>query len=161
MAESENEPWRQLYRYWLDKHVDGQPPSRADLDPVLEIPKLLRNLVLIDITPEGLVYRLVGSGIEAGVGEGMAGRKIGSSGKFQNVAKDWAEAIDFVRVNGKPRLLVARFDDRVQQASGVLLFLPLTGPARETAMIMGGYFNEGIFPVGTQIEALSVKETIV
>jgi hypothetical protein len=160
MAPSDSEPWRQLHRYWLDKHIDGRSPGRGDLDPLLEIPRLLPNLVLIDITPNGLIYRLVGSDIEAGVGTGMTGRKIGSSGKFQSVVKDWSDAIEFVRVNVKPRLLVARFNDRVQ-ASGVLLFLPLISPTGETAMIMGGYFNKGVFPVATEIESLSVKETIV
>ena len=31
--------WRDLYFYWLDSHRDGQPPSRADLDPPLQIPQ--------------------------------------------------------------------------------------------------------------------------
>jgi hypothetical protein len=155
---SSDEPWKQLYQYWLDKHVDGHPPCRADLDPVLEIPKLLKNLILVDILPDGLVYRLVGSGLERGVGQGMSGLKPGASGKFQNVAKSWIDAIEFVRDNGKPRLLVPRFADGVR-ASGVAIFLPLIGPDHKTAMVMGAYFNQGVFPpYGGQIEALSVME---
>ena len=154
---SPDEPWKQLYQYWLDKHVDGRPPGRADLDPVLEIPKLLSRIFLVDILPEGLVYRLVGSGLEQGMGETMTGRAIGTIGKYQDVSKNWINAVEFVRDNGMPRMLVPKFAEGIR-ASGVAIFLPLRGADGGTAMVLGAYFRQGTFPYGTQIEALSVVE---
>ena len=55
------EPWRQLYRYWQSKHVEGRPPSRADIDPITEIPRLVANLMLIDSVGDDFIYRFVGT----------------------------------------------------------------------------------------------------
>src|SRR5208283_4153984 len=53
--------WRDLYAYWRDHHVDGRPPTRAEIAPPLEIPRLLPNLMLIDIEDEGFRVRVAGS----------------------------------------------------------------------------------------------------
>ena len=31
--------WRDLYFYWRDRHVDGHPPGRADIDPPIDGPE--------------------------------------------------------------------------------------------------------------------------
>jgi hypothetical protein len=55
---------RQAYEYWLAKCGDGQPPRRADLDPV-EMRPLLPYVFLVDVTqaPLAFRFRLVGSKI--------------------------------------------------------------------------------------------------
>jgi hypothetical protein len=57
----DNHRWEDLYGYWQSKNADGRPPARRDIDPPTEIPQLVSNLMLIDVTPAGYQYRLVGS----------------------------------------------------------------------------------------------------
>ena len=60
---AEQEAWKQLYDYWLSKHAGGRPPCRHDLDPPVDVPRLIPNIMLIDIEGETLRYRLVGTAI--------------------------------------------------------------------------------------------------
>jgi len=41
--------WHELHRYWLDKHVEGKPPARRDLDPLVEIPSLVAWIMLVEV----------------------------------------------------------------------------------------------------------------
>jgi len=48
--------------YWRRKGSGGSLPSRGDIDPI-EIPKLLPELMLVDVLPSGRYrYRLIGTG---------------------------------------------------------------------------------------------------
>src|SRR5471032_688932 len=71
------EAWKQLYDYWLSKHVGGRPPGRHDLDPPVDVPRLIPNIMLIDIEGEVLRYRLVGSAIWNRYGFDLTGTTIG------------------------------------------------------------------------------------
>ena len=57
-----DEKIRSIYDYWDDKRDQRRMPSRADIDP-LDIPRLLANLSLIDVSHEPMefTYRLVGT----------------------------------------------------------------------------------------------------
>jgi len=68
--------WRKLYFYWLDHHLDGRPPSRANIDPPTEIPGLLPNLMLIDVEAGGFRLRLSGSEITRRAGFDNTGNMI-------------------------------------------------------------------------------------
>ena len=49
------------YRYWHGKAQDRAMPRRADIDPT-EIPKLLPDVMLVDVLPGGRYrYRLIGT----------------------------------------------------------------------------------------------------
>lgn len=62
------------YEYWRDKAVGRQIPRRADIDPT-EIPKLLRDIMLVDVLPEGRYrYRLIGTGNTQAHGFSATGR---------------------------------------------------------------------------------------
>jgi hypothetical protein len=58
------------YEYWLVKKGDRPFPSRADFDPLLEQPKLSRNMVLVDVERDPLDFRYRYIGIH--VRENMA-----------------------------------------------------------------------------------------
>ena len=58
---SETPPWEELYRYWLDRHADGKPPTRAAIDPMIDLRHLASNLIIIDVHSDRAEYRLVGS----------------------------------------------------------------------------------------------------
>jgi hypothetical protein len=51
----------QAYEYWRRKAAGRQLPRRRDIDPV-EIPKLLADVMLVDVEPDGRYrYRLIGT----------------------------------------------------------------------------------------------------
>jgi hypothetical protein len=51
--------------YWESKRAGRQMPARRDFDPVLEIPKLVPWVVLVDVLrdPLDFRFRLIGSGV--------------------------------------------------------------------------------------------------
>jgi hypothetical protein len=51
--------------YWENKRAGRRMPARRDLDPVFEIPTLLRWIILVDVLrdPLDFRYRLIGSGV--------------------------------------------------------------------------------------------------
>jgi hypothetical protein len=67
MAVEEHADLRAFYAYWQSKQTDARPPRRADIDPT-DIPKLLPNVLLIDVVGEPAYdfhYRLLGTAIVA------------------------------------------------------------------------------------------------
>lgn len=53
---------RQAHDYWQGKKAGRRMPRRADIDPT-EIPKLLKDVMLVDVLPDGRYrYRLIGTG---------------------------------------------------------------------------------------------------
>jgi hypothetical protein len=66
---------RQLYEYWDSKRAGRAMPARSDLDPI-EIPDLLRHLILLDITHDPLRFRvrLYGTGVAELRGHDLTGR---------------------------------------------------------------------------------------
>lgn len=150
---------RDLLQYWRAKHVDGHPPSREDLDPPLEIPRLAHNLLLIDVLPQGLEYRLVGTNFVKGAGLDMTGMMVGASGKHAHVIGQWTRTLREASAMGQARLLIARFAPHIT-ASTTMLLLPLTASSDGIPKILVGLFVEGQFPPGTEIEALDQQPII-
>ncbi len=88
-AAQSNEPWRLLHRYWLSKHVAGLPPTRDDIDPITEIPRLVANIMIIDATEDGFVYRFAGTEVVAHTGQDMTGQHVGLSRKYAGTQAQW------------------------------------------------------------------------
>lgn len=62
------------YSYWLGKAASRPMPRRADIDPA-EIPKLLRDIMLVDVLPDGRYrYRLIGTANTEAHGVSATGR---------------------------------------------------------------------------------------
>jgi hypothetical protein len=62
------------YAYWRAKARGRRMPCRSDIDPT-EIPKLLRDIMLVDVLPEGRYrYRLIGTGNTEAHGFSATGR---------------------------------------------------------------------------------------
>jgi PAS domain len=69
-----DERLRQGYEYWRQKAVAPALPGRADIDPA-EIPKLLCDLMLVDVLPDRRYrYRLIGTGNAEAHGVNATGR---------------------------------------------------------------------------------------
>ena len=65
----------EVHAYWLAKRGQRRMPSRCDIEPT-EIPRLLRNLMLIDVLydPIRFRYRLIGTNVVDATGENRTGR---------------------------------------------------------------------------------------
>jgi hypothetical protein len=152
------EPWRQLHRYWVSKHVGTRPPARSDIDPITEIPRLVANLMLIDSVGDDFVYRFVGTEVVNQVGEDMTGRRAGLSRKYAPMQALWTGALEFVRDNRLPRLVVYRFAGHQASARQAVLLLPLHAEPGGVFKILGGAFFDGHFPPELQIEGVTIQD---
>ena len=152
------DPWRQLYRYWRSKHVDGRPPARADIDPITEIPRLVANLMIIDWAGNDFIYRFVGTEVVAQTGEDMTGRSAGQSRKYASIRSTWMATLDAVRTSGQPRLIINRFGGQSAPARQAVLLMPLHAEPGAVFKILGGAFQDGDFPPGLAVEGVTVQE---
>jgi len=68
---------REGYGYWRSKRGERSFPARADFDPLMEIPKLARNMMLLDVEQEPLDfrYRLIGDKLREHMGANWVGRR--------------------------------------------------------------------------------------
>jgi hypothetical protein len=68
----------EIHDYWLAKRGQRRMPSRADIEPT-EIPRLLRNVMLIDVLhdPVRFRYRLIGTNVVDATGENRTGKCFG------------------------------------------------------------------------------------
>lgn len=150
--------WRELFEYWKSKQSAGDcPPARRDLDPIVDIPRLAGNLVLIDVRPDGYWYRLVGTTNTAFWGEDPTGRQLGSSNRLPRATSGWRDAYDLVSQDGKPRMIVSRMSPG-GSAKHILVVLPLSEANGRVDCLLIGAFYEGDFRYGEQIEGLLTQE---
>ena len=136
-------PWSDLYHYWRSKHVDGRPPSRGEIDPFVEIPSLLANIMLIDIEPAGYRNRLIGSSITHRVGRDSTGKRIDHELFGPTILAIWLEIMGEVSNTQHPRLVAVHIASR-EKASMLTLILPLVGRSGRTEMIFSGCFFDRI-----------------
>jgi hypothetical protein len=129
--------WRELYCYWRGRHIDGRPPSRADIDPPIDIPKLLANLIILDRVGAHCRIRLAGSDVVRRGGRDATGRTLeGDMMSYRRLVM-LVEFLERVITTGEPVIYsVARGNDSAFAAIGILL--PLT--SAEAGMVLGGVF---------------------
>jgi hypothetical protein len=151
--------WTLLHQYWLSKHVDGRLPSRADIDPIIDIPQLVKNLILIDAR-DNFTYRLVGSEVIERHGINMTGKQSGTSGQIPKAVTKWQAAVDYVSRELKPRLLVSRIGNN-DVARNVMLILPLADREGRIEMLLVGSFYNEHFKRGTHIQDMVADEILV
>ena len=65
-----------LWRYWDEKRMTRVMPRRRDLDPPLEIPKLLPHLLLVERAEGRFRWRLAGTAVVDAYGQELTGRFI-------------------------------------------------------------------------------------
>jgi hypothetical protein len=151
-------PWRVLYRYWLDKHADGRMPGRGDIDPPVEIPTLVKDMMLVAVGPDGFRYRLIGSSVAAFIKRDMTGRKVAVSEWMpQSVRSDWLRLLEAVSASRAPQLVIAKFPAAVKAYTHCLV-LPLIGADGRTEQLLIGIFHGGYIEPGTPIEGLTTRE---
>jgi hypothetical protein len=139
------QPWEELYRYWLDRHADGKPPTRAAIDPMIDLRHLAPNLILIDITPGRFEYRLVGSQVVRHFGVDHTGKPVGTSGVDKTQLDAWSQTVRYVASEGKPFMLASHYPEAAK-AKVVALLLPLTADGDGARKLFGATFFDQAFP---------------
>jgi len=133
----ENAMLLEFYDYWLRKGAGKAVPARADIDP-LDIPQLLANVFLMDVTPgtpRRFRFRLVGTRITELEGE-MTNRFLdelvpGVSGTA--MGRHYEDAVEG-RISVRQETLHWR--ERGYITYDVLL-LPLSSDGRTVDMLLG------------------------
>jgi hypothetical protein len=147
----------ELYQYWLMKHVGGLPPSRRQVDPIVEIPRLAKHLLLIDVLPDGYRYRVVGSELVRRHGVDLTGRRADLSEGNPNSMREYFAALDTVVRERQPKFLVSRLPTGIA-GKFVVLATPLIGSDGRTEHILAGSFYDGYFDPATRPEGMAVQE---
>ncbi len=130
---------RELYAYWRARCVGGALPARAALDPV-DIPRLLPNLMLIDVThdPFDLRYRLVGTALVAYMGRDTTGLRVEDG----YLGRDWPRILpDYETAVFERRPVLRRNDVIGPDARRYLyerLLLPLSRDGACVDMLLAG-----------------------
>jgi hypothetical protein len=97
---------REGYGYWRGKRGDRSFPSRHDFDPLLEIPKLARHMMLLDVLrdPLDFRYRLIGDKLRDHMGENWVGRRWSEIPQQRLPNPIWMHH-QWVVENGEPRFI--------------------------------------------------------
>ncbi|HEX4506609.1 MAG TPA: PAS domain-containing protein [Alphaproteobacteria bacterium] len=131
--------WRELYSYWRGCHADGQLPSRADIDPPIDIPKLLPNLIIFDRIDGHFRVRLAGSEVVRRGGRDATGRTLDGDMVSYDGIVTLIGFLDRVLATGEPVIYsVARGNDTAFGAVAILL--PLSSADGKPEMVLGGVF---------------------
>jgi hypothetical protein len=133
--------WRDLYFYWRDSHSDGRPPSRADLDPPLQIPKLLPNLFLMELVDAYFRVRLVGSEVSRRAGRDNTGQILDPTVMRERAIPAFSILLRRVAESRAP-LLYSAGQGTLTNFGAIGILLPLVDRTDAVDMILGGLFHE-------------------
>lgn len=133
--------WHDLYFYWLARQHDGRPPSRTDLDPPTQIPRLAPYLMMFDKVDGYFRPRLIGSEITRRAGRDNTGQLLDPQILEERGIPAFVILLQRVVDTREPVLYSVERD--TQSAFGATgLLLPLAGPSGNIDMILGGMFYE-------------------
>jgi hypothetical protein len=149
-------PWEELYRYWLDRHANGKPPTRAAIDPMIDLHHMAAHLVLIDVLDERFEYRLVGSEVVRYFGVDHTGKRVGSSDVDPTQVVAWAKTVEQVAAQDKPFMLVSHYPG-ADRSKVIALLMPLTPEADGVGKVFAGAFFAQPFPDTAAYPGLPVR----
>jgi hypothetical protein len=156
----ETQPWEELYRYWLDRHADGHPPTRAQIDPMIDLRHLASNLIVIDIHPDGSEYRLIGSQVVNHFGVDATGKQVGASSVDPIQVTAWRDAVDATAREQKPRLLVSYYP-AAEKTRAIAVLLPLAPDVDGVVKLFAATFFGGPFPDISAYEGLTLTNVVL
>jgi hypothetical protein len=151
-------PWRTLHQYWLDRHIGDKPPGREAIDPPIEIPRLAKKLMLIEVCPDGLRYRVIGSSIASYMQVDLTGQLVAETGwTSEDIRGAWRNLLQAVADSGKPQLVITKFASASKSYNHCLV-LPLIGDTGKTRHLLIGVFYGGYIEAGAKIAGLATVE---
>jgi hypothetical protein len=135
-----------LYEHWLTWRGSRRMPSRADIDP-FSMPKLLPNLMLIDVSHEPMRfrYRVVGTNVVAATGEDRTGQDFDAT-EFMLAYPFIREQYVAVVSTGEPLYSLEPFRrrDSGKEYQVERLMLPLSRTGSIVEMILVGFHFDSI-----------------
>ncbi|HUL05736.1 MAG TPA: PAS domain-containing protein [Candidatus Acidoferrum sp.] len=138
-----------LYEYWDAKRRGRAMPSRADLDPV-EIPDLLANLILVDVSgsPPQFRIRLAGTDIVTRYGAELTGKRLDDIDLGSDLAqiKEQYEETALKVVPTYCRHFIETRKRKLLRYERLLM--PLSGDGSTVNMLLGG-----IYPLPPELAA--------
>jgi hypothetical protein len=129
---------RRAFAYWQSKLGGRRMPSRKDLEPT-EIPDLLANLVLVDVShvPLDFRYRLIGTAIVQRIAFDYTGRRFMELDHQQLGSTVWETATRICE-EGLPLVSDIPYVGPDQWVRGYRdLYLPLSDDGQQVNMIVG------------------------
>jgi hypothetical protein len=95
------------YRYWDSRRRGRTMPARADLDPLIDVPRLVPNVMLFDVRHDPLDFRwrLVGSGVRRHFWKDYTGAWFSEDPKYNDRESSVWRSLDLVEKNRQPVLL--------------------------------------------------------
>ena len=83
------------FRYWQSKRHGNPIPARCDFDPLLEVPALVRFMMLKDVQrdPLDFRYRLVGTAVAARFGHDRTGERFSALPQQSEGSEVWKTAV--------------------------------------------------------------------
>jgi hypothetical protein len=129
---------RDALAYWEGKLGGRRMPARRDLDPVLEIPRLLPWIILVDVLrdPVDFRYRVIGTGVVDRTRRNYTGACLSELTHVERDGPLWTDRIAAIETRA-PRLTAPSYtgrDKTVQGVSGV--HLPLSNDGESVDMIL-------------------------
>lgn len=124
--------------YWERKRTGRRMPARRDLDPVIEIPKLLPWIMLTDVLhrPLDFRYRLIGTRIIELARQNYTGKlfsELAHTGPDSHVWRDRAEVVE----RRAPKYVEPPYTGANKDIKGALgLHMPLSEDDETVDMIM-------------------------
>lgn len=95
------------FQYWNSKRQGRPMPARSDLDPLIEIPRLVPSLMLFDVrhSPLDFRWRLVGSKIRRHFWKDYTGEWFSDNASYGNPESSVWRSLELVARNARPVLL--------------------------------------------------------
>ncbi len=87
------------FNYWNQKRAGRPVPPRADFDPVIEIPKLLPHIILLDVKlePMDFRFRLVGSHVRQNLSRDYVGLWFSTLANYNSDSTIWPRHVKVAR----------------------------------------------------------------
>jgi hypothetical protein len=120
---------RDALAYWEGKLCGRRMPARRDFDPVLEVPRLLPWVILVDVLrdPLDFRYRVIGTGITARSRRDHTGLRLSELNRTGPDSVVWNDRRTVVETRA-PKLTAPSYiggDKTIQAVSGI--HLPVSG----------------------------------
>ena len=134
------------YEYWLMKKGDREFPARADFDPLLERPKLSRNLVLVDVErdPVDFRYRYIGTTVRENMAAEWTGKRMSEIPMQRAPNPIWQHHL-WVLEHRRPRFYRPAYLGPHKQFKFIeSAQFPLGPDGGEIDMMMAGYFTASV-----------------
>ncbi|MDB5367504.1 MAG: hypothetical protein JWM77_3431 [Rhodospirillales bacterium] len=146
-----------LLRYWLQLRGDDDVPSRAKLDPVMQVPRLVANLALLRVAPPSPEFRVIGSHIVHWARRDLTGRRIDEE-TFPGDATRMCHQLSSIAQGRRPLAFSIGYGP-LRLVARCTIGLPFAEPDRSVRDVLVGVFFDGLDrPVSARQPAATAAE---